>query len=568
MKVDICTLSVSAVLRAVGLFAAPCLLADTHYASLTGGHNPPFTNWIDAATNIRHAVSAATTGDDVAIGNGVWQLDATIEMDSDIQLRGQSGPANCILLAPTNSSAVRRCIRASGGRIEGFTLAQGSVSGEGGGGLAGQDLFVDNCVFQGNSVRASWTAIGFGGGAHCVDSVITDCTFKGNRGFGALHGPDSRGAGLAAFGCMVEDCEFYGNDADSGAALYANNSTIADCVVTGNVSRNDGAVLAEFSTLANCLISDNMSGGGIHLVGGTICASQILRNQTLLWDPDIFIGDPPDTRGGGLQLQNGAIAERCRVEGNEAFVGGGAYLSSGSTLRNCLIVSNAAKLSGPSGGSTSPEGGGVFIEGMGVLESCTVVNNVGLDGAIAGLAWDPGFTAPSDTEIRNNILYDNGPMNADTSLTNATILHNCIEFWPEMTNGNITVEPQFADTNRFRLAVRSPCVDIGTNLSWHAMGRDYCGHPRVFNGVVDMGMAELTPSATIFAMARSNGVLTNWFSGLPGATYQLFSAGDVAATVWSPVGPPLVATGTVAQVGVSVESSTSMFYRVESLAWP
>ncbi|HOX03912.1 MAG TPA: hypothetical protein P5555_16545 [Candidatus Paceibacterota bacterium] len=42
------------------------------YVSLAGYHVPPFTNWVNAATNIQAAVDAASPGDTVWVTNGVY----------------------------------------------------------------------------------------------------------------------------------------------------------------------------------------------------------------------------------------------------------------------------------------------------------------------------------------------------------------------------------------------------------------------------------------------------------------------------------------------------------------
>ena len=47
-------------------------LAETRYVSLSGGHVPPFTNWVDAATNIQAAIDVASDGDTVLVTNGVY----------------------------------------------------------------------------------------------------------------------------------------------------------------------------------------------------------------------------------------------------------------------------------------------------------------------------------------------------------------------------------------------------------------------------------------------------------------------------------------------------------------
>jgi hypothetical protein len=60
---------------AVTVFAMAPLpaLADYHYASHTGTNTPPYTSWATAADSIQKAIDAATAGDTVYVGAGVWE---------------------------------------------------------------------------------------------------------------------------------------------------------------------------------------------------------------------------------------------------------------------------------------------------------------------------------------------------------------------------------------------------------------------------------------------------------------------------------------------------------------
>ena len=77
------------------------VLADTHYVSLSGNHVSPFTNWVDAATNIQAAVDVASSNDTVLVTNGVYEtggravysnMTNRVVIDQPITVQSANGP--------------------------------------------------------------------------------------------------------------------------------------------------------------------------------------------------------------------------------------------------------------------------------------------------------------------------------------------------------------------------------------------------------------------------------------------------------------------------------------------
>ena len=73
------------------LLAALSAAADTHYVSLSGNHISPFTNWVDAATNIQAAVDVASSNDTVLVTNGVYVISSEIVVSNEIEVSSING---------------------------------------------------------------------------------------------------------------------------------------------------------------------------------------------------------------------------------------------------------------------------------------------------------------------------------------------------------------------------------------------------------------------------------------------------------------------------------------------
>ena len=61
-------------------------------------------------------------------------------------------------------------------------------------------------------------------------------------------------------------------------------------------------------------------------------------------------------------------------------------------------------------------------------------------------------------------------------------------------NGCIAADPKFVDpaNGDFRLAAGSPCINKGVDANWMSekKSKDLAGHPRIYDGTVDIGCYE------------------------------------------------------------------------------
>ncbi len=436
----------------------------------TNGAGLGTNGWADATNNLQGAINmaSASTFDVVWVSNGVYDAGGTtnypagtlltnrIVIAKSITVRSQNNdPTNTIIkgawnsAATTNGPAAVRCVYMSGNSVLiGFTLTNGAT------------------LTNGTEDR-------YGGGVYCPNTnpILTNCIITGNTAYGTPVG--FPGGGGAYYGTLY-NCSLIGNAAFSygGGAEY---SRLFYCLLSGNMGVYGGGG-ALGTTLYNCTVISNRATASNGAGGGTYDCN--LYNCTLTGNTvhHSWYG------GGAYSFSGNNILYNCTLTGNYAGNGGGAYAM---LLYNCLLTDNTADHSG--GGTDACH-----------LKNCTVVSNTAWDGG--------GVNGGSRT---NCIVYFNRSVNpavgASSNWNGGTFGNSCTA--PSNAGwavGNITGDPMFAnkDARNYRLSSRSPCVNVGTNISWMTDGsvtsRDLDNRQRVRYGAVDMGAFENIRSGTIY----------------------------------------------------------------------
>jgi hypothetical protein len=233
------------------------------------------------------------------------------------------------------------------------------------------------------------------------------------------------------------------------------------------------------------------------------------------------LGAWPDNTGGGILTANSSPTIRsCIFTGNTAGSGGGlaAYGTNAPTVVNCLFYANTA----------ANWGGGIYTDGATpILNYCTVSSN---QAAVFG--GGVASTNVGGTSLTNCIVYDNSAPDSP-NFTNSYLAYSCTLPLPTSGTGNITNAPLFRDAANydFRLALGSPCIDVGLNLG-AGVTNDLAGNPRTLDGdgdevaASDLGALEfnpLTPALTV----NTNSNLVGDTSGLSAtaSTNDLVNAG-------------------------------------------
>lgn len=260
-----------------------------HYVS-TNSPNPayPYLSWDTAAHVLMDAVDAASDGDRVVVGPGLYDRGgrddpygaARLFIDKGITVESSEGPASTVIWGyrPGGPVAMRGVlIRHSNAVFRGFTVSGGTALGiyplerkHGGGLLAFEVKDISNCVFSGNTALPD----GAGGGVMLYDATpatLSDATFVSNRA--------ANGAGCAIwFGKNITASRLtaHGNIAEiSGGGFSVDNiSGLHSALAYDNIA---GAVGGGFSMannvfLWNCAAEHNtagQSGGGFYFIAST-----------------------------------------------------------------------------------------------------------------------------------------------------------------------------------------------------------------------------------------------------------------------------------------------------------
>ncbi|MCX6902406.1 MAG: PKD domain-containing protein, partial [Verrucomicrobia bacterium] len=338
----------------------------TRYVSLTGGHTSPFTNLVDAATNIQAAVDVSLPGDTVLVASGVYSngfvsaagAENSVNLDRAVALRGIDGPGQTVIWADRSLYSQRGAHVAPGAMLAGFTIRNGyAVQG---GGVYNRGFLLD-CLVTNNSARQG------GGGVYCTaGGVVSNCVVAGCFASteGSLGG-GGYGGGVNGQGTLY-DCMVRNNTADGGGGVAG--VTAVRCILMQNTARYypNGGGGALNATLFNCLVISNES---YWIENG----KKDLLGQGTNDGKAHGMPDGPNPKGLPAWAQpgigggpyGGALCN-CTVVGNTAYGGSGAG-TFGSTLWNCIVWDNtgSADVDGGSANFTclpvpSPSGVGNF----------------------------------------------------------------------------------------------------------------------------------------------------------------------------------------------------------------
>jgi uncharacterized repeat protein (TIGR01451 family) len=307
-------------------------------------------------TTITDAISAAASGDVIAIGPGTYTQSTNITIDKSLTLQGAgaastiiNGTASAHVIGITNSPVVT---------ITGVTIQNGKSEAGGGILVTSGTLTLNDCIIQNNEGTTLFLA---GGGMRISSS-----------------------ASVTMNNCIVRNN--LANDLGGG---------ITNC----------GSLTINHSTLTNNR-TNNFGGGAIMLCSAT---PMVINNSTISGNTGQW--------GGGVRADNGTrvVLNNTTVTGNTASNEGGAFRGGTVEATNSIIAGNNAPV-GPDGQGTLDSGGHNLIQNIsGITIMGNTDGNITGQSPMLGSLQNNGGTTPTHALLSGSPAMDAGSCPESTS---------------------------------------------------------------------------------------------------------------------------------------------------------
>ena len=292
------------------------------------------------------------------------------------------------------------------------------------------------------------SALSGGGLSISSNSHIKNCKICNNQA-------QLKGGGVALLSSendveiLIEDCEFYGNEAKNGGAIYdASKTTCLRCRIHNNTASESGGgihrqISFRQSNFINCQISNNTASAG----GGVLSSS-----QASFWS--------------------------CLVNNNTAETGGGYHIKEKTKLYNCTIVKNEGLVE--YGGVYNPESTSPNVW------NCIIWGNVSQDGnkQIGPMKTHKFCAVQGDTSF--------SPLNFDAEPENDGLSPG---FYIRFNNANVAAGIG-GHGGDWHLKSGSLCIDRADVIA-NQPETDLDGNPRLKHRNVDLGALESNHTAYV-----------------------------------------------------------------------
>ncbi len=440
----------------VAFFHASEANAATYYVNAGNpAPEPPYTNWLTAATNIQDAIGMTVNGDTVLVTNGVYAyggsvtamagtLTNRIAVTNAITVESVNGPWVTSILG-SRSPNVRCAALTNGASLIGFTVADGFDGGYGGGAVwcASSNALIQACIIVSNTAAEYADGVYRGTVNSCFVSengrgmlegatyqaVVNNCTIVNNDDIGVS-------SPLAMTNCIV--CFNYINYEVSGNA-FSHCCTTPALAGTGNFT-NAPTLYVDGIHLAN---NSPCIGAGVYIGGGTDIFGSPYANPPSVgcaeWQPTPLVAAPQ------LTLTSSPIGFSI---GNFAFAAaapfGFSWLQNGQPLADNGHFSGTQTSNLIATGVSIADAGNyqvVVSNSYGSATSAVVtltihcVNGSGLDPTAPYTSWATAATniqdaisasAAGDVVLVTNGIYNSGGKSMDGVITNRVSIDKAI----------------------------------------------------------------------------------------------------------------------------------------------
>jgi hypothetical protein len=324
--------------------------------------------------SLRYCITNAADGDSIQFGvTGTIKLTGALpDLNHSISIDGPGADQLTVGRYPGAYYRIFTVDQSATVSIDGLTIADGIVTGDGGGIYNGGTLTVSNCTISHNTaadyydVDDGYYYGGAGGGIYNGGMLtggtltVRDCTFSGNYA-DAEGGGICNSAGAFAATLTVSDSTFSGN-IGTGGGIGNDKGTVT---VTGSTLYGNGDS-AIYNLLGTLTVSDSTLSGNSAIEGGGIMNFQ----GTLTVTGSTLSGNSAQYNGGGIcNLAGTLTVSNTTVSGNSAVpssgAGGGIWTSTtlAVTLTNVTLTANRATL----------HGGGLYVDTSSALLHNTLI---------------------------------------------------------------------------------------------------------------------------------------------------------------------------------------------------
>ena len=257
----------------------------------------------------------------------------------------------------------------------------------------------------------------------------------------------------------------------NGTGAYVEGLCISNGLAVGggvHIS-GDGGTFNK-GRIVKCRGTTNQAGGGAFMTGsyGKIANSEIIENETFIYNSGSGYNAGVDHSGGGVDVEGYCILENCLVRNNRACSGGGVVVAENGVVRNCTVVSNWTETTT----GNREGGGGIIVRGNGNVVNSIFWGNFDLANG------DPASLAHNVSGSAGRLVNCCAPVAAGA---------NCVTNNPRFKN---------AATGDYRIRGSSPCRGKGLYQAWMADATDFFGNPRARGSHVDIGYFQSPPAST------------------------------------------------------------------------